>query len=322
MLSAGAAALSNARAISASAQALRTLRFGYLLPEESSLGAGAKVFQMEVARRTGGRYKIEAYPAAAPGGESEMLAGIQSGTIDLAFITAAPLPEFVLETGVFSIPFIFQDASHAHSILDGPVGQGCLAKFRDRGIVGLAWGENGMRQLTNSKRPVRTPADLRGLKLGLPQSAVMMIGFEALGADVSASVFPGLFNALQSGRFDGQVNPVTAIQAAKLWQVQKHLTLGNHIYDPAAILMSPQAHDALSEDDREAFTEAAKLAGLASRRYAAEAEAKGAEILSQAGMQVIREIDRTQFLAAMAPARQKFETLFSPGLVDWVQSAS
>jgi tripartite ATP-independent transporter DctP family solute receptor len=232
------------------------------------------------------------------------------------------LPNLVLETGVFSIPFMFRNASPARELLDGPVGQACLGKFCDRNLVGLAWGENGMRQLTNSKRPVNTPADLKGLKLGLPQSAVMMIGFEALGADVSASALPDLFGALRSGRFDGQDNPIATIQAAKFWQVQKYLTLSSHIYDPAVILMSPQAHGALSEQDREAFVEAARSAGLESRRYATEAQATGVESLSRAGMQVVREIDRTPFLAAMASTRPKYEALFSPGLVEWVFGAS
>jgi tripartite ATP-independent transporter DctP family solute receptor len=322
MLSAGAAALRLAGTAPAFAQTTRTLKLGYMLPEDSPLGAGAKVFGAELAKLTGGRYAIEQYPDGALGDEAEMLKRIQAGAVDLGFVTGAPLPGFVLETGVFSIPFIFRGASHARDMLDGPVGQACLQKFADQNLVGLAWGENGMRQLTNSKRPVSTPVDLRGLKLGLPQSAVMMIGFEALGADVGAAAFSDLFSALQSGRFDGQDNPIATVQAVKFWQVQTHLTLSNHIYDPAAILMSPRAYNALAAADREAFAEAARLAGLASRRYAAEAEARGVEVLSRAGMHVVREIDRDRFVAAMGPARQKFEQLFSPGLLEWVQETS
>jgi tripartite ATP-independent transporter DctP family solute receptor len=322
ILSAGAAVLGLPGAAPAFAEAEHTLRLGYAAPEDSPLGAGAKLFQAEIAGRTAGRYKIELYPRAALGDETGMLKGVQSGAIDLAFITGAPLPNLVLETGVFSIPFMFRNASHARDMLDSPVGQACLGRFADRQLVGLAWGENGMRQLTNSKRPVSTPADVKSLKLGLPQSAVMMIGFEALGANVRASALPALFEDLRSGRLDGQDNPIATVKAAKLWRVQTHLTLTNHIYDPAVILMSPLAHDALCEQDRDAFAEASKAAGLASRRYATVAQATGVESLSQAGMQVVHEIDRTPFLAAMAPARQKYESLFSPGLVEWVQGAS
>lgn len=277
MLSAGAAALSLAGA--ASAQTVRTLKFGYILPEESSLGAGAKVFEDEIMTRTGGRYKITQYPNGALGDEAAMLKDIQLGKLDLAFVTSAPLPNFVLEAGVFSIPFIFSDASHAHDMLDGPIGLACLEKFCDKGTIGLAWGENGFRQLTNSKRPIKTPEDLKGLKFGVPQSAVMMIGFEALGADVSAVAYPELFNALQSGQFDGQDNSIAITQATKLWKVQRYLTLSSHIYDPAVILMSSDAHRTLAKEDQAVFAEAAQRAGVASRQYAAEAQLHGIETL-------------------------------------------
>jgi TRAP-type transport system periplasmic protein len=322
IISATAAAMTHAGAARAFTQTARTLTFGYTLPQAPQLGAGAKVFGDEVARRTGGRYKIEQNLSAPPGGEAGMIKSIQAGTVDLGFVTGAPLANYVWHVGVFSIPFIFRDAADAHAMVDGPVGQACLAKFRDSNLVGLAWRENGMRQITNAKRPIRTPADLKGLKLIVPQSAVMMIGFEAFGADVSVLPIPELLGALQSGRFDGQENPIATIQAAGIWQVQKHLTLSDHIYDPAVIFMSPTAYDSLPEQDRKAFTEAAKLAGLASRRYAAAARAKALETSRQAGVEVVPGIDRKQFVAAMEPARQKFVELFSSGLVGWVENAS
>ena len=322
MMSASAAALGLTGVATASAQTTQTLRFGYALPEDSSLGAGAKVFETEITRRTGGRYRIEVSSNAKLGSETDMLKHVQRGTIDLAFVTSAPLPNYVLEVGVFSIPFIFSDASHAHDMLDSAIGLACLEKFRDSDIVALAWGENGMRQLTNSRRPIKTPRDLRGLKLGLPQSAVMMIGLEALGADVSAAAFSDLFDDLHSGRFDGQENSLATIRASNFCQVQKHLTLSNHIYDPAVVVMSTNAHGALSAEDQDAFAEAAKLAGLASRQYAAEALSQGGiETLRQSGMQLVRQIDREEFLAALSPVQWKFESLFGTDLVRWVQNA-
>jgi tripartite ATP-independent transporter DctP family solute receptor len=248
-----------------------------------------------------------------------MLRDVRHGTLDLAFITGTPLPDVVAEVGAFSIPFIFDGVSHAHDMLDGPVGQACLNKFQDSSLVALAWGENGMRQLTNSRRPIRTPADLKGLKLGVPQSAVALVGFETLGADAGALACPDLYSALETGRFDGQDNPVSTIQAARLWQVQRHLTLSNHSYDPAVILMSPKLHDALPDNDRDAFGEAARLAGLASRRFAAESLAMGAALLNQAGMEVVSAFDRALFVAALTPARQKFDDMFGAGLVGWIR---
>ena len=99
-----------------------------------------------------------------------MLKAVRLGTVNLAFITGAPLPNFVPDIGVFNIPFLFRNLAHAHAVLDGPIGQSYLEKFREKGMVALAWGENGMRQLTNSKHEIRAPEDLKGLKLRLPQS--------------------------------------------------------------------------------------------------------------------------------------------------------
>src|SRR5215471_14593943 len=248
----------------APAQYTRSLKFGYILSENSQLGVGGGVFASEIATRTNGRYKVEQYPNSALGGEVEMLKSVQLGTVDLAFITGAPLPNFVPEVGVFNIPFLFRDLAHAHAVLDSPIGQAHLEKFREKDLVALAWGENGMRHITNSKREIRSPEDLRGLKLRLPQSDVMLAGFKALGADVAPLAFPELYGALQSGQFDGQENPIATILASKFAQVQKYLTLSEHVYDPAVIVMSVDVFEELDEGDQEAVMAAAKLGAAAS----------------------------------------------------------
>jgi TRAP-type transport system periplasmic protein len=297
------------------AEQSRTLKLGYILTADSQLGAGATAFAEELAKRTQGRLKVEQFPNSALGGEVEMLKGVQLGTVDLAFITGAPLPNVLPEVGVFNIPFLFRDAKHAHAALDGPVGQAYLQKFRSKDLVALAWGENGMRHITNSKRDVRTPEDLKGLKLRLPQSEVMLAGFKALGADVAPLAFPQLYGALQSGQFDGQENPIATILASKFAQVQKYLTVSGHVYDPALIVMSVDVFEELDEGDKEAVMKAAKLGAEASRVYAAEAQAKGVAALEQAGMQVTKEIDAAKFAAAMAGAGPEFEKRFGVDVI-------
>lgn len=299
----------------ASAQSVKILKLGYILSTDSQLGAGSTVFADEVEKRTQGRYKIEQYPNSALGGEVEMLKAVQLGTVDLAFITGAPLPNFLPDIGVFNIPFLFRDAAHAHAVLDGPIGQSYLAKFRDKDLVALAWGENGMRHITNSKHEIRSPEDLQGLKLRLPQSDVMLAGFKALGANVSPLPFPQLYGALQSGQFDGQENPIATIQSSKFYQVQKYLALTAHVYDPAILFLSMDDFSGLSEEDKRSFIEAARLAGKASRQFAATAEAKGVSELAQAGMQVTQDVDRSKFAAAMAPANAEFGRRFGGELI-------
>jgi tripartite ATP-independent transporter DctP family solute receptor len=299
----------------ASGQSSKTLKLGYILSTNSQLGAGGAVFADEIAKRTQGRYKIEQYPNSTLGGEVEMLKAVQLGTVDLAFITGAPLPNFVPDVGVFNIPFLFRDLAHAHAVLDGSIGQSYLERFREKDLIALAWGENGMRHITNSKHEIRLPEDLKGLKLRLPQSDVMLAGFRALGADVSELAFPQLYGALQSGQFDGQENPIATIQSSKFNQVQKYLTLTGHVYDPAILFMSIDDFDELPAADKRSFIEAARLAGDASRKFAAAAEAKGVTELAQAGMQVIKDVDRIRFAAAMASANSAFDRRFGSELI-------
>ncbi len=164
-----------------------SLKIGYLYSKDSQLGAGALAFADEVATRTGGRCAIDQYPNAALGGELEMLEALRSGEIDLAFITGAPITSVIPEHGIFDIPFLFRDATHAHAVLDSPIGRGYLEMFGRKQVVALAWGENGMRHLTNSLRPVHSPKDIQGLRLRVPQSEIMVKSFEALGRTRSSS---------------------------------------------------------------------------------------------------------------------------------------
>lgn len=303
----------------ARAEEARVIKLGYILAPHSQLGAGGDTFAAEVEKRTQGRYRVDQYPDAALGGEVEMMKGVQLGTVDMAFITGAPMPNFVPEVGVFGIPFLIRDAQHAYSVLDGPLGQQLLKNFEAQDIIALAWGENGMRHITNSKHSIRNPEDLQGLKLRVPQSDVMVRGFDALGADTHPLAFPDVYGALQTGRFDAQENPIATIIASKFYQVQKYLTLSGHIYDPAAFLISKDLDGDLSPADRQAFVEAARLGGLASRKFAAEAEANGIALLQQAGMQVVTKIDKAKFAEGVAPAMPGFEEKFGRDMIDTIR---
>jgi tripartite ATP-independent transporter DctP family solute receptor len=299
----------------------KTYKIGYILARESQLGAGAAVFADEVAKRTGGRIIIDPQPNAVMGGEVEMLKGMQLGTVDMAFITGAPLPNIVPEVGVFNIPFLFRDAAHAHAVLDGSLGQSYLEKFRAKDLVALAWGENGLRHITNAKRPIAEPADLNGLKLRLPQSEVMTIGFKALGADVATLPFPKLYEALQSGQFDGQENPIATILASKFAQVQKFLTLSAHVYDPAVIIVSSDIWGDLKDEEKTALTEAAKAGAKASRDFAADAQRKGVDLLRQQGMQVLETIDRPRFATALRSVRSEYEQKFGAAVIKQIEDS-
>jgi TRAP-type transport system periplasmic protein len=307
---------------SPAAAATKILKFGYILSPDSQLGQGEKVFAAEVAARTGGRYVIEDYPNAMLGGEVAMMNDVQLGALDLAFITGAPLPKILPEAGVFNIPFLFRNVDEARAVLDGPIGKDYLRKFDRLGLNALAWGENGMRHLTNSKKPIRTPDDLAGLKMRLPQSDVMTAGFKALGADVQQIPFPQVYGALRSGSVDAQENPIATILSAKFYEVQTHLTLTGHVYDPAVIMMSKDAFDALSDADKQAFKEAAELAAMESRKVASEKERTGVAALKADGMSVIETIDKEAFAKRASTASVSFEKEFGQDTIERIKRAA
>ena len=297
----------------------KTYRIGYILSTQSQLGAGAIAFAGEVARRTGGKIKIEQQPNAALGGEVEMLNGLQLGTVDFAFITGAPLPNIIPEIGVFNIPFLFRDILHAQAVLDSPFGLSYLEKFRARNMIALAWGENGMRHITNSVRPIRAPRDLEGLKLRLPQSEVMLIGFKMLGAETVSLPFPQVFGALQSGRIDGQENPLSTIISSRFAKVQKYLSLTGHVYDPAVILVSGDTWDEFSAVEKAVLYEAARIGAKASREYNARMESGGVDILRRQGLEVVDQIDRARFRAAVLPAFPEYGKKYGADVIKRIQ---
>lgn len=304
------------------AAAPKILKFGYILSPSSQLGKGEQVFAAEVTARTGGRYIIENYPDSMLGGEIAMIDDVKLGALDLAFITGAPLSKLLPEAGVFNIPFLFRDAEQARSVLDGPIGESFLQKLDQTGLTALAWGENGMRHITNSKRPVRTPDDLAGLRLRLPQSDVMTAGFTALGAEVEQIPFPDVYSALRSGRVDAEENPIATILSAKFFEVQTYLTLTGHIYDPAVIMISNDAFAALSDADKRIFEEAAKLAAKESRDVNSEAERTGVTALKAKGMDVIEVVDKTAFANRVSVASPAFEKEFGRDLIERIKNAA
>jgi len=274
----------------------------------------------EVAKRTGGRIRIEQFPDAALGGDANMMKNVQLGSIDVAIISASYLPAALPEADVFQMPFLFRDISQARAAMDGAPGQEILKRLSTKNLVALAWAENGMRHISNSKRPIVTPEDMRGLKFRLPPSDVIVLAFKTLGADTGVLPLPKLYGALQTGEFDGQENPIATMLVHNLQKVQKYVTLTGHVYSPAVIVLSPDAYDDLSVEEKSIFADAARLGVQASREYSARLEKTGLATLQQAGVQVISDIDRARFAAAMAPAMPEYEKRFGHDLIDRIRA--
>jgi TRAP-type transport system periplasmic protein len=284
-----------------------TLKIGYANTKESHLGVGVTAFCEEVQNKTAGRYVCQHFPSSALGGEREMAEGLQIGTIDAANLTTGPLGNFVPEVRVLDLPFLFRDYDHARKTLDGPIGQEMLSKFQGKGVVALAWTENGFRHMTNNKRPIVKPADTMGLKLRTMENKVHMEGYRAFGIQPTPMAFPEVFGALQQGTVDGQENPIPVILASKFAQVQKHLSLTGHVYSPAVLLVSPRLWGKLPEADKPIFVEAARKAAVAQRKKVNDDENTGVAQLEKSGMTVVKAVDSQAFRDAMQPVYASLE---------------
>jgi TRAP-type transport system periplasmic protein len=267
-----------------------TLKLGQPQADTSAFQVGAKAFADDFSKRTQGRYKIAVFPDGMLGGESQTVESAKNGKIDLVLTSTGPVGNFVPDTLIFDIPFLFRDYDHARRVLDGPIGQELLAKFPGKGLIALAWAENGFRHLTNNKRPVTTPEDMKGLKLRTMDNSVHMSAFKALGALPTPLPFPELFVALQVSSVDGQENPIPTILSAKFGQVQKYLTMTGHVYSPALFLASPDTYSKLSDDDKKSLIEAAKFGAATMRKRVNEVETSGVDELKKQGVAVVTSI--------------------------------
>lgn len=302
------------------AQAQTVLKIGYAVPNNSHYGVGANTFCEEIDKGTQGRYKCQHFPSGSLGGEREMIEAVQLGTLDLVNTSTGPLGNFVPEVKIVDIPFLFRDYDHARKVMDGPVGQDLLKAMQAKGLIGMAWTENGFRHMTNSKRPIRSADDARGLKMRTMENKVHMDGYKTFGILPTPMPFPELFTALQQGTVDGQENPIPVILAAKFSQVQKHLSLTGHVYSPAVIILTPSVWNKLSAADKNVFLEAGKKAAAAQRKRVNDDENNGIAQLEKDGMQVIRQVNGESFRKAVTPAYQEYAKEFGAARIAAIQA--
>ncbi len=287
--------------------------------QNSHQGVGIDVFAKEVEARTRGRVKVQPFYSGSLGGERESIEAVQLGTQELTLTSTGPVPNFVPDTRILDVPFLFRDKAHARAVLDGPIGQDMLKKFEPKGFKALAWAENGVRHMTNSKRAVNQPDDLKGLKMRTMENPVHIAAYKGFGIVTTPMAFPEVFTALQQGTVDGQENPLSVIMASKFDQVQKHLSLTGHVYSPAVFLMNKASWDKLSAEDQGHFMAAVKVAVAANRARVDEDDAKGVTELRSKGMQVI-EVDKSKFVAALAPVNTEFEKQFGKANLDAIRN--
>ncbi len=264
----------------------RLIRFGYGLNEQSNQGRAAKVLADEVEKLSGGKMRLRAIGSAALGSDVQMQQALIGGAQEMMVGSTATLVGITKEMALWDTPFLLNNVQEADALLDGPVGDKVRAKLEEKGLIGLVYWENGFRNLTNSKQAVTKLEDLDGIKLRVMQNNVFLDSFKSLGANAVPLPFSELFSALETKAVDGQENPYNTILSSKFYEIQKYLTVTNHVYSPWIVLVSKKWWDGLSKDEKNVLLTAAKTSRDFERKDTRAEAAKALDDLKGKGMLV------------------------------------
>ncbi|MFN7571029.1 MAG: TRAP transporter substrate-binding protein [Betaproteobacteria bacterium] len=264
----------------------RLIRFGYGLNEQSNQGRAVKFLAEQVEKNSGGKMKLRAVGAAALGPDVQMQQALIGGAQEMMVGSTATLVGITKEMALWDTPFLFNNAKEADAILDGPIGQKVMDKLQEKGLVGLVYWENGFRNMTNNKRPITKMEDFDGIKLRVMQNNVYLESFRKLGANAVPLPFSELFSALETKTVDGQENPYNTILSSKFFEVQKYLSVTNHVYSPWIVLASKKWWDTLSKDEQKVLLDAASASREYERRDTREEAGRALAELKAKGMQI------------------------------------
>ncbi len=299
----------------------RLIRFGYGLNQDSNQGRAVQVFADEVAKLSGGKMKIRAIGAAALGSDIQMQQALIGGAQEMMVGSTATLVGITPEMALWDTPFLFNSGEEADRVLDGETGQAVMRKLEDKGLVGLVYWENGFRNLTNSQKPVNGPEDFSGLKLRVMQNNVFLETFQRLGANAIPLPFSELFTALETKTVDGQENPYNTILSSKFYEVQKYLSITNHVYSPWIVTASKKWWDGLSADERDVLLKAAAVSRDFERKDTRQEADKALAQLKADGMQIntVSPEAVQKMRETIAPVNEKIKQDVGPGLWNAVQ---
>jgi tripartite ATP-independent transporter DctP family solute receptor len=280
------AALTAAGAVHAQDFKPRIVRFGFGLVDDSNQGRAVRFFAKEVEKATGGKMKIRAIGNASLGSDTQMQQALIGGAQEMMVGSTATLVGISAEMAIWDTPFLFSNTQEADAVLDGPVGEKIKATLEPKGMVGLVYWENGFRNLTNNKRPVTKLEDMHDIKLRVMQNNVFLDSFKTLGANAVPLPFSELFTALETKAVDGQENPFNTVVSSKFYEVQKYLTVTNHVYSPWIVTVSKKWWDQLSPAEKKVLQDAAVKSREFERKDTREEAAKALADLKAKGMQV------------------------------------
>lgn len=272
------------------------LQAGHSLPDDHPYHLGFLEMAEKVEERTDGRVKIEVFPFSEIGAERELTEGLTLGTVDLAVSSTAPVTNFVPELAVLDVPFAFESREAAVDVLNGEIGDELFAAMEEQGIIGLSWGENGYRHITNGVRPVEKPEDLEGLKIRVQENEIHLAAFEELGAQPTPMAWTEALTALQQGVVDAQENPIIVADQYSLYESnQEYMTLTGHVYSVAVYMLSKETYEKLPDDLAQIVLEEGQKIGEMQREMIVEMEQESLQTVKDQGMEVIEDVDTAPF---------------------------
>lgn len=264
----------------------KTLKFVNQNAKGHPIVLGMDKFAEIVEARSGGKLKVTVYPGGALGSDQANVSALQGGTLEMASMNSGIFASLVKDFAIYDFPFLFANPAEADAVVDGAFGKNLHAKLQEKGLVGLGYYELGFRHISNSKRPINKVEDLAGLKLRVIPNPINVDWVSALGANPTPLPFPELYAALEQKAVDGQENPVATINGAKFYEVQKHLALTSHQYNPQSIVISKKVWDGLSASEKKVVQDAVNESIKYQREQSRALAGSLLETLKKNGMQV------------------------------------
>lgn len=310
-------ALAATALFAASGFAATTIKIGHVLNTDHSWHKNLAGFANDVKKETEGRVTIQLYPSGQLGNEKDMVEGLTFGTVDGGLIGGGSFQSIDPKFGIEALPYAWPTHEAAYKAFDGKLGKYLFDLLGKKGIVGLAWWENGFRHITNNKKPIVKPEDLKGLKLRVTPDKMRLDTFKLLGAAPMAINFGELYSALQQGVVDGQENPYAIIYSNAFNEVQKYLSKSGHIWGSAVLCVNSDVWNKLSAKDKETVRKLAQKWCAAQRKETIKEENEFLDKLKAKGMKV-NDVDKAAFQKAVQPVWKSYESTFGKELMDMV----
>jgi C4-dicarboxylate-binding protein DctP len=308
-------------AVSALAQSPIVIKFSHVVAKETPKGKAAEKFKELAEAATKGRVKIEIYPNSTLYKDKEELEALQLGAVQMLAPSLAKFgPLGVKEFELFDLPYIFPDKAALDRVTDGPVGRELLKKLEPKGIVGLAYWDNGFKVMS-ANRPLRVPADMKGLKMRIQASKVLDEQMRSLGANPQVMAFSEVYQALQTGVVDGTENPPSNLYTQKMHEVQKHLTVTNHGYIGYAVIVNKKFWDKLPADIRVQLEAAMREATLYADKIALQENDASLEAVKKSGKTAVHvptDAEKAEWQRALLPVQAKMASRIGKDLIDAV----